>query len=121
LKFFTDIPSSVSDLDPQKICHLDPHQDPHEKCRSGSSWGQIFSESQGSFFQVKLNKMDTERKIKYNLLNMWETDSTRCSPHCLLSISVVHPKLFFPDPDPTLTLISDPDPDPDSNPDPACL
>ncbi len=44
-------------------------------------------------------------------------------------ISVVHPKLFFPDPDPTLTLISDPDldsdPDPDSdpylNPDPACL
>ncbi len=25
-------------------------------------------------------------------------------------ISVVDPKLFFPDPDPTLTLISDPDP-----------
>jgi hypothetical protein len=34
-------------------------------------------------------------------------------------ISVVHPKLFFPDPDPTLTLILDPDPD--SNPDPAFL
>jgi hypothetical protein len=32
-------------------------------------------------------------------------------------ISVVDPKLFFPDPDPILTLISDPD----SDPDPACL
>jgi hypothetical protein len=34
-------------------------------------------------------------------------------------ISVVDPKLFFPDPDPTLTPISDPDPN--WNPDPACL
>ncbi len=34
-------------------------------------------------------------------------------------ISVVDPKLFFPDPYPTLTFFLDPDPD--SNPDPACL
>jgi hypothetical protein len=33
----------------------------------------------------------------------------------ILLVSVVDPKLFYPDP--TLTLI----PDPDSNPDPACL
>ncbi len=33
-----------------------------------------------------------------------------CRTYGLLTISVVDPKLFFPDPDPTLTLILDPDP-----------
>jgi hypothetical protein len=49
------------------------------------------SQSQGFFLKQIRTKIDTERRIWHNLLNMWGTDSTGCSSGFLLSIFLKDP------------------------------
>jgi hypothetical protein len=64
------------------------------KTLSGSSCRQICTESRKPrlFFKQIITKIDTERRIWHNLLNMWGTGGTGCSPSCSLSIFLEDPQ-----------------------------
>ncbi len=68
----------------------------HVACPSRIPLMYMLYVCQGSFRSISENgtKIDLARRAQYNLLNMWVTDRTWCSPCYLITISVKDPWRF---------------------------